>query len=293
MSQTIEHFRETGRGGLSRVCRLFGMSRQNVYQTKQRRARRAAELRQVKPLVLALRSRMPRLGTRKLYYLLKTEFAKANIKIGRDALFDYLRAESLLIKPKKNYTKTTDSKHWLKKHPNLLAAEKITRAEQVFVSDITYVKTRERMHYLSLVTDAFSRRIMGYHLSTDLSAETSLEALKMAVNARRTKKALIHHSDRGLQYAASVYQNELRRNRIAPSMTDGYDCYQNALAERVNGILKQEFLTQSCNTGEELQLLVKQSVDVYNNERPHLSLQMKTPNAVHEKACEVYFTGSD
>jgi len=234
---------------------------------------------------------MPRLGTRKLYYLLKDEFREAGIKLGRDALHEYLRSENLLIRPKRSYTKTTDSKHWLKKHPNRLARARIERAEQVFVSDITYVKTREKTHYLSLVTDAFSRRIMGYHLSADLAAESTVKALKMAVRQRVTNSPLIHHSDRGLQYASSVYQNELRRNRILPSMTDGYDCYQNALAERVNGILKQEFLTENCQNEKELEILIRQSIEIYNSERPHLSLRMKTPNAVHKKACQSKFTG--
>lgn len=272
---------------------MFGMSRQSVYQAQKRVVGRKLKLAQVKPLVLGIRMRMPRLGTRKLYYLLKDELKAAAIKIGRDALFDYLRSEQLLVRRKKNYTRTTDSKHWLKKHPNLLAGEKVERAEQVFVSDITYVKSHERTHYLSLVTDAYSRRIMGYHLSVDLAAESTVKALQMAIKGRSTKKALIHHSDRGLQYASTVYQNELRRNQILPSMTDGYDCYQNALAERVNGILKQEFLTEICTTGKELEILIKESIEIYNNERPHLSLQMNTPNAVHKKACELKFTGSD
>ena len=248
---------------------------------------------QIKPLVLEVRMRMPRLGTRKMYYLLKAELTARGIKLGRDALFDYLRSEQLLVRRKKNYTRTTDSKHWLKKHPNLLAQSKAEGAEQIFVADITYLKSRARTHYLSLVTDAFSRLIMGYHLSNDLAAESTVRALQMAVRERRTDQKLIHHSDRGLQYAAAIYQAELRRHRIAPSMTDGYDCYQNALAERVNGILKQEFLTETCNTGKELEVLIKESIDIYNNERPHLSLGMKTPNFVHEKACESKLTGLD
>lgn len=235
---------------------------------------------------------MPRLGTRKLYYLLKDELREAGIKMGRDALNEYLRAENLLIRPRKSYTKTTDSKHWLRKHPNRLAATRVERAEQVFVADITYLKTREKTHYLSLVTDAFSRRIMGYQLSSDLAAENTVKALRMAVRQRLCDLPLIHHSDRGLQYASAIYQNELLRNNILPSMTDGYDCYQNALAERVNGILKQEFLTESCQNEKQLETLIRQSVEIYNTERPHLSLQMQTPNAVHEKACESKLTGS-
>lgn len=235
--------------------------------------------------------KMPRLGTRKLYYLLKNDFEALDIKIGRDALFDYLRAENLLIKPKKSYTKTTQSKHWLHKHPNLLQGFKPLRAEQVFVSDITYVKSRERTHYLSLVTDAFSRKIMGYQLSDNLNTENMLSALKMAVRNRKTQLPLIHHSDRGLQYCAAMYQNQLKLHSIIPSMTDGYDCYQNALAERINGILKQEFFVETCNNGNELKKLVKESVHIYNELRPHLSLNMKTPNLVHEKTVEADLNG--
>ncbi len=213
------------------------------------------------------------------------------IKVGRDALFDYLRTEHLLIKPKKNYKKTTFSKHWLRKYPNLLKDRKAVRPEEVFVSDITYIKSRERTHYLSLVTDAYSRKIMGYYLSDDMSAEHVVKALKIAVKNKKTTRGLIHHSDRGLQYCSSIYQAELSNHQITPSMTDGYDCYQNALAERMNGILKSEFLINKCNTGKELEVLIKESIDTYNNRRPHLSLNFKTPNFIHEKTCEEYSTG--
>ena len=235
--------------------------------------------------------KMPRLGTRKLYYLLKNDFESLHIKIGRDALFDYLRSENLLIRPKKNYTKTTQSKHWLHKHPNLLQGLTTVRAEQVFVSDITYVKSRERTHYLSLVTDAFSRKIMGYQVSNNLNTENMLSALKMAIRNRETQLPLVHHSDRGLQYCAAIYQDHLKAHAIKPSMTDGYDCYQNALAERLNGILKQEFFIEPCNNIHELKRLVKESVNTYNELRPHLSLNMKTPNLVHEKTVEASLNG--
>lgn len=268
---------------LSGSCRLFGISRQAIYQSNNRSIKRTKELSQIRPLVQKVRMEMPRLGTRKLYYLLKEEFNNLGIKIGRDALFDYLRSEHMLVKPKKNYTKTTFSKHWLRKYPNLLKDVIIDRPEQVFVSDITYVKSKDKTHYLSLVTDAYSRKIMGYNVSDDMSAENVVQALKMAVEQRKTKNSLIHHSDRGLQYCSSVYQSELESNKINPSMTDGYDCYQNALAERVNGILKQEFLINKCNTGNDLALLVKESIKTYNNKRPHLNLNMKTPNFVHNK----------
>jgi len=277
---------------LSRCCRLFGISRQGFYKSISRNEARSVELAKIKPLVQKLRIQMPRVGTRKLYYLLKDQFKAQGIKIGRDALFDYLRSESMLVRRKKNYTKTTNSKHWLRKYPNLMRETKAVHPEQYFVSDITYIKSRERTHYLSLVTDAYSRKIMGYHLSDDMAAENVVKALKMANKSRTTHNKLVHHSDRGLQYCSSIYQKELELSNMTPSMTDGYDCYQNAIAERVNGILKNEFLIHKCNNGKELRELIKQSIEIYNNERPHLSLNYKTPNFIHNKKTdEVNFIG--
>lgn len=245
---------------------------------------RAEELQPVKELVMQYRRFMPRLGTRKLYHLIKPELDKRGIKLGRDGLFDYLRDTDLLIKPRRSYTKTTFSKHWMRKHPNLLKSMIADRPEQVFVSDITYLESEEGVHYLSLVTDACSRKIMGYEVSREMKSSDVVKALKMAIEARQTSRVLIHHSDRGLQYCSGDYQQVLAANGMMPSMTDGYDCYQNALAERVNGILKQEFLVYRCKSFDELKLLVKQSVSIYNHRRPHLSLGMKTPEEVHEKA---------
>jgi transposase InsO family protein len=240
-------------------------------------------LAKIKPMVMNKRMKMPRLGTRKLYYLLQDEIKQSGIKIGRDGLFSYLKWENMLIKPAKNYTITTNSKHWLRKYPNLYLDSQITRPEQVFVSDITYIKSNERTHYLSLVTDAFSRKIMGYELSDDMSSEHVIKALQMAVKNRTSSLPLIHHSDRGLQYCSTIYQQALSKANIIPSMTEGGNCYQNTLAERMNGILKQEFLIHKCNTGKELKKLISESIKTYNNERPHLNLKMKTPNFIHEK----------
>ena len=278
---------------MARSCRLFGVSRQSVYQRESRIKKWEEDSTKVKSMVATIRMEMPRLGTRKLYYLLKDEFIERGLKIGRDGLFSILRTQNMLIRAKKNYTKTTDSKHWLKKHPNLYLDMKLIRPEQAFVSDITYIKSKERTHFLSLTTDAYSRKIMGYKLSDDMSAENVVQALKMAVNNRITKKMLIHHSDRGMQYASQLYQEELIKENIDPSMTDGYDCYQNALAERINGILKQEFLFLKCKNKQELNSLVKESIDTYNNKRPHLQLNMKTPNFVHEKTYEACLVGSE
>lgn len=233
---------------------------------------------------MELRRFMPRLGGRKLYSLLKPTLAEQGIRLGRDGFFDYLREHRLLVLPVKRYTKTTHSKHWMKKHPNRFETQEINRAEQAFVSDITYVETEEGVHYLSLVTDAYSRKIMGYEVSDDMRAESVVKALQQAARQRQTRSPLLHHSDRGLQYCSAIYQQELKRHGMTPSMTEGYDCYQNALAERVNGILKQEFLLYKCRTLKELKGLVRDSVDIYNRLRPHLSLGMKTPEDVHKQA---------
>ena len=237
----------------------------------------------VKAMVRTQRMSMPRLGTRKLYHLLKSDFARNNIKMGRDGLFECLKREHMLIKPVRSYTKTTQSRHWLYKHKNLVSKMCVDRPEQLWVSDITYIRTKAQNCYLSLVTDAYSRRIMGYHVSVDLKTESVMEALKMAVADKVYRGDLIHHSDRGIQYCAEPYQQLLQANGIICSMTDGYDCYQNALAERMNGILKNEFLLQTPADVSQLQTMVKQSVDTYNNKRPHLSLQMGIPNQKHKE----------
>jgi putative transposase len=270
------------------TCDVFGISRQAYYKQKVSLRAKQEQAEGIIAKVQVIRQSMPRIGTRKLYYLLDGQ-----LSVGRDKLFSILRANQMLVKPVRSYTKTTMSKHWLHKHPNLLKEVQIQQPEQVYVSDITYIKSRQRTHYLSLITDAYSRKIVGYHLSDDLNAESVVKALNMAVKGRRDKATpLIHHSDRGLQYCSSVYQNVLAKYNITPSMTDGYDCYQNALAERINGILKQEFLFDKCNNYQDLNLLIKQSIFIYNNKRPHLALKMKTPNFIHQKTDRLKSTGS-
>ena len=238
-------------------------------------------------MVQGIRIQMPRIGTRKLYYMLKEDFQNQGIKIGRDALFHYLKSEHMLVRQRKKYTKTTNSKHWLKKHPNLIKDMNINRPNQVYVSDITYIKSKERTHYLSLITDAYSKKIVGHHLSDNMNTESVAKALKIAVRGKQFEHSLIHHSDRGLQYCAEYYQNILSKHGIKTSMTDGYDCYQNAIAERVNGILKDEFIFFKPNTKKELSKLINESISIYNNQRPHLTLNFKTPNFIHEKAAEL------
>lgn len=226
---------------------------------------------------------MPRIGTRKLYYLIQDDLKKQEIKMGRDVLFNFLRAEHLLILPKRSYIKTTNSKHWMKKYPNLLGKTQIHRPEQVWVSDITYIKTDHGYRYLSLVTDAYSKKIMGYQLSPNLSVDGPLKALLMALKARKFKSDLIHHSDRGLQYCSAEYIKCLSDNHISVSMTQNGDPYENAIAERVNGILKYEFLLVDGFKDELIaSKTIAQSIDIYNNERPHLSWRMLTPQQAHK-----------
>lgn len=242
------------------------------------------ELFKVTELVRSHRRYMPRLGTRKLYSLLKTEFLQNSIKVGRDKLFSYLRYQQMLIRPFKSYIKTTQSRHWMHKHPNLIKGFKPTQADELWVSDITYLKTVKNTCYLSLVTDAYSRKIMGFHLSEDLRTEHMVKALQMAIGNKESNRQTIHHSDRGLQYCADAYQQVLAANKIQCSMTNGYDCYQNALAERMNGILKMEFLFNKYNDYESLKKSVREAIVIYNTKRPHFSLNLKTPQIIHKKS---------
>lgn len=261
---------------------LFGLSRQSYYKNKTSRIKRNADLIIVRDMVMRIRCKMPRIGTRKLYYLIKDELNILHIKIGRDVLFNFLRAEHLLIKPKRSYVKTTNSKHWMKKYPNLIKNIEVTKPEQLWVSDITYIQTEQGHNYLSLVTDAYSKKIMGYELLDNLSTAGPLKALESALKNRKYTHDLIHHSDRGLQYCSADYINILKENNVIISMTENGDPYENAIAERINGILKYEFLIiDGFKNHLEAFVVIKESVGIYNDERPHLSCEMLTPNQTH------------
>jgi len=205
-----------------------------------------------------------------------------DLHVGRDKLFRVLRANNMLVIPKRSYRKTTNSYHRFHKHKNLIENMEITRPEQVWVSDITYIGGHGNA-YLALVTDAYSKKIMGYDLSDSLATEGSIRALKMADKQRQYKQEpLIHHSDRGLQYCSNDYQKLLKKKKITPSMTESHDPYANAVAERVNGILKQEFLLEDYNVDiKTMKLLVDDAVRTYNSKRPHYSCFMNTPEQMH------------
>jgi transposase InsO family protein len=234
-------------------------------------------------MVHQVRVMMPRLGGRKLYHIISPRLL--DMKVGRDRFFDILRTNGLLIKPERSYRTTTDSRHMYRKHRNLMEDVVLQRPEQVWVSDITYIGGRDKHLYLALVTDAYSKRIMGYDVSDSLCVEGSLRALEMAAGNRRyPRQRVIHHSDRGVQYCCTEYQRLLAELGLKVSMTESYDPYANAVAERINGILKQEFGLEQYDIGlETMRQVVGESVEIYNTYRPHLSCGMLTPLQMHRQ----------
>lgn len=238
--------------------------------------------------VEAIRSGMPRLGTRKLKYLLEGSLQSHGIHLGRDGLFDLLRAHGLLVRRhKKRKVITTHSDHPFKKYPNLTGSLVLRRCNQLWVSDITYVELQQGFAYLSLITDAYSRKIVGFALHPSLSAQGPLRALAMALRESgwQKERPLIHHSDRGLQYCCKEYTQLLEQSGVSISMTQKGDPYENALAERMNGLLKQEFLlSRSFQNYAEAQLVVQQAIATYNSRWPHGSLYFLTPGQAHGRA---------
>jgi transposase InsO family protein len=284
LTRTVDYYREEKEETIVSACELFGVSRQVYYRSKQSLYRRQTMAAQVVELALSVRQQMPRIGTRKLYYLLQDQLS--DIGVGRDKLFAILKANHMLVKPKKNYRKTTDSYHRFHKHKNLIEGVLPEKPEQIWVSDITYIGNRGNHRYLALVTDAYSKKIVGYDLSSSLSADGAIKALEMGLKQRSHKTYnLIHHSDRGLQYCCDDYQRILSKKKIKCSMTESYDPYANAVAERVNGILKQEFNLEEYSVKlPVMKELVRDSIKVYNTKRPHLSCQMKTPEQMHKQS---------
>ena len=266
------------------ACTLFGVNRQVYYRKIKRRIIKQDKAQLVVNMVLEIRMQMPRIGSKKLYYLLGEDLK--TLKIGRDKFIDILRANHLLIVPKRSYHITTNSHHRFRKYKNQLLDLQINKPEQVWVSDITYIGKREKPCYLSLITDAYSKKIVGYNVADNLNTQSSLIALKLAIKQRKNKGIpLIHHSDRGLQYCANEYQKLLSNNDIQPSMTQNSDPYENAVAERINGILKQEFSIDKYNKDLPImKQIIKETVAIYNKKRPHLSNHMLTPNQMHEQS---------
>jgi transposase InsO family protein len=264
------------------LCSLLGYSRQSYYQHKAEEQKEVLRQELIIQQVLGIRSRQKNVGARKLLSMLGPFLRSHDIQIGRDAFFDLLSAYGLLIrKRRRKVPRTTFSDHWMRKYPNLVIGMSAERPNQLWVSDITYVMLEEKPAYLSLVTDAYSRMIVGYHLNKDLSTQGCLKALNMALNSLPEGAELIHHSDRGCQYCSFEYTEQLAAYNVAISMTQNSDPRENAIAERVNGIIKQEFLMSCYTTFAKAATDVKTAIYIYNHERLHTSINMLTPFEAH------------
>jgi transposase InsO family protein len=266
-----------------KLCALFGKSRHALYDHQYRQQQEVLTDDIVLQYVHQIRGQLPRLGTRKLHHKLQPLLAPHGIQIGRDYLFDLLQDHKLLVRQRKRKAFTTNSRHWMRKYANLVKDMVCSRPEQLWVSDMTFMRLGNQWVYLSLITDAYSRQIMGYCLRTDMTTEGCMEALQMALRNRLyPQQPLIHHSDRGSQYCSSQYVKLLTDNSIAISMTQNGDPYENALAERINGILKGEFdLYSSQQTFTQAEAHIAASIHAYNHERPHSSCDFLTPVQAH------------
>jgi putative transposase len=267
---------------IGHLCGLFDKSRQAFYQRQQVIYEQAVEEHFIISQVQKIRQKLPRLGGRKMVVKLE----EMGIQIGRDALFDLLRDNGLLVRRRRNGARTTNSSHWLRKYPNQIRHFEAARPNQLWVSDITYLETTEGFLYLFLITDAYSKKIIGYTVADNLDADNAVQALKAALKPMKADcSGLIHHSDRGVQYCSDKYVTLLKRHNIVISMTENGDPLENAIAERVNGILKDEWLYELGKMDKStMRKTIPQIINIYNEERPHLSLNMLTPSVAHLKS---------
>ena len=269
---------------LGYLCGLFGKTRHAHYDHLWRDRHDSLKEEIIVQLVHQIRQPLPRLGTRKLHYLLQPELESHGISIGRDCLFELLDAHKLLIRQRRKKVFTTDSRHWMHKYSNLAKEMDIVRPEQLWVSDITFIRVQNQWGYLSLITDAFSRKIMGYCFRLDMLALGPAAALQMALEARSYSEGLSHHSDRGAQYCCKDYVGLLQCADISISMTERGDPYENALAERMNGIIKSEFNLYSSGVNfEQTYKKIHSSINAYNELRPHGSCDYLTPCQAHQQ----------
>lgn len=266
----------------SQLCRLFGVSRQSFYQYWKNQALQNNEQKIVLDLVRQIRKDHPVIGTRKLYLMIKQELESHHIKMGRDKLYDLLAETGLLLRKRRRRIRTTFSNHRFRKYPNLIVGLTLSRPNQLWVSDITYWRIKSKFWYISLITDAYSKKVVGYKVATNLKVIHTMDALKKAVQKVNSPDGLIHHSDRGFQYCAYEYTDLLKAKGIKISMTQNGDPLENPIAERINGILKQEYLNHfPVNNIDQAEILLEQVVNRYNGERPHMSCQLMVPNKIH------------
>jgi transposase InsO family protein len=257
---------------------MMKITRQAFYKNRRNEASRELEEEIIIQMVKNLRKSLPRLGGRKLYKLLKDDLSKLPSKLGRDKFFGLLRKNGLLIEPIKQYTVTTNSHHRFRIYSNLTKGLKIDAPNKLWVADITYIRLQGGFCYLFLVTDVYSRKIVGYQLSMSLATDGAVAAIKMALKDITTTEGLIHHSDRGFQYCSDNYVDLLRGNGIKISMGESGNPYDNAIAERVNGILKTEFYLNAEFVNFQTALsAVEEAINIYNNLRPHMSIGYLTP----------------
>jgi transposase InsO family protein len=244
----------------------------------------------IKKLIEPIRKKMPRYGTEKLHLDIKDDLVKKDIKMGRDGFLKFARNHRLLVPKTRRCFITTDSKHFYHKSPNRIKSLTPTHSEQVFVTDITYIKLQDKHAYLALVTDLYSKKVMGYKLDDNMKVGLVKDALKMALkNCEHNHQNIIHHSDRGIQYCCPDYSDFATDKGMILSTTEKYDPYENAVAERINGILKYEFgLIKTIPSLDIANKILKESVAVYNNERRHCSIEMKTPDFAHTNQTHTY-----
>ena len=278
--------------GLAKLCGWFGLSRQAYYQHRSSAVRTTICEELILDQVKQIREKHRRMGTRKLYQKL-SPFLQANqIKMGRDALFRLLSAHNLLIRRRKRRVQTTQSFHWLRKYPNLIKDFSPRAPNQLWVSDITYWKIAIGYVYISFITDAFSHKIVGYHLARTLEAVETIQALNMALAdfEEQALAQLIHHSDRGVQYCSGAYVERLKQYQVQISMTEQGDPLENPVAERLNGIIKEEYLYDlEVDSFEEAKKQLDQAVRLYNEERPHMSIDNHTPSQVHHASEHIQY----
>lgn len=271
---------------LNALCGLFGKTRQGYYKRDNTTQNMLIEQEIILSAVkeIGRKAKTKRWGVRKLQGLLNKELRTINISIGRDKLFDLLRANHMLVRNRKRKYFTTQSHHWLHKYDNLIQDKILTKPNELWVADITYVKTNGTVYFLYLITDAYSQKIVGWHLSLDLKACSAERALEMATHNNKNKvEGLIHHSDRGVQYCSAVYVEILEKNKIAISMTKPASPQENAIAERVNGILKDEWLYDlDAKSLKEARKKTKEIIGIYNEYRPHNTLKNRTPCEIHD-----------
>lgn len=267
------------------LCRAAGMSRQNYYKQHRRRQRRRLEEELVVELVQAERQLQPELGGRKLLVRMRPGLEEAGVQLGRDHFFALLRSRNLLIKRKKRRQKTTESRHGFRVYGNQYKDLEVSEAHEAWLADLTYIRSDEGFLYLSQISDAGTHKIIGYEASDRLEAEGCLVSLKQALRQLPEGKRPLHHSDRGVQYCCSDYIGKLQQRGLSVSMTEENHCYENAQAERLNGILKQEYGLGACfRTKAQARRAVDQAVWLYNELRPHMSLGYRTPSEVHQMA---------